>query len=102
MNIDEISVAELHALGPDVVLLDVREDDEWSAGRVPHARHVVLGSVPERLDEFSGSPTYVMCKAGGRSLRACEFAAEHGHSVVNVTGGIMAWAAAGFDLTTDD
>ena len=100
MVVEEISVADLHALGPDVALIDVRENDEWMDGHVPYARHVVLGTIPDRLDRFDGSPTYVICKVGGRSLRACEFAAAHGHHVVNVTGGMLAWRAAGFDVTT--
>lgn len=97
MAIDEISVADLHALGPDVVLIDVREDDEWAESRVPHAIHVALGTVPDHLDRFTGQPTYVMCKVGGRSLRACEFAHAHGHDVVNVAGGMLAWLEAGYD-----
>ena len=100
MVVEEISVADLHGLGPDVVLIDVREHDEWADGHVPHARHVVLGTVPDHLDRFDGSPTYVICKIGARSLRACEFAAAHGHHVVNVTGGMLAWRSAGYHVTT--
>jgi rhodanese-related sulfurtransferase len=96
--IDEISVAELRALGPDVTLIDVREHDEWVDGHIAYARHVPLATVPGRLDEFDGSPTYVMCKVGGRSYRACEFAQAQGRDVVNVTGGMLAWAEAGFDV----
>lgn len=97
MAIEEISVADLRSLGTGIRLLDVREDDEWADAHVPHAVHVPLGTVPDRLDAFDGEPTYVMCKSGGRSMRACEFAAAQGHDVVNVAGGIMAWADAGFD-----
>lgn len=100
MVVEEISVAELHALGADVVLIDVREHDEWADGHVEYARHVVLGTIPDRLDEFDGAPNYVICKVGGRSLRACEFAAAHGRRVINVTGGMLAWRAAGFDVAT--
>ena len=96
MVIEEISVADLHALGPDVVLIDVREDDEWEDSHVPYATHVALGTVPDHLDQFSGSPTYVMCKVGGRSLRACEYASANGHAVVNVAGGMLAWVDAGY------
>jgi len=96
--IEEISVADLHALGPGVALIDVREDDEWADAHVPHAVHVALGTVPDHLDRFTGDPTYVMCKVGGRSLRACEFADAHGHAVVNVTGGILAWVDAGYEV----
>ena len=98
--VEEISVADLHALGPEVVLIDVREDDEWADGHVPYARHVPLGTVPERLAEFNGSPTYVLCKVGARSRHAAEFVAAHGQQTVNVTGGILAWRAAGFETVT--
>lgn len=98
MAIEEISVADLHALGPDVVLVDVREDDEWAHGHVPYAHHVVLATVPGNLDRFDGSPTYVMCRVGGRSYRACEFATGQGHQVVNVSGGMLAWVEAGYEV----
>jgi rhodanese-related sulfurtransferase len=106
--IDEISVSDLHSLidiaqqpGSEntITLIDVREDDEWADGHIGGARHVPLGSVPDLLDEFSGSPTYVICRVGGRSWRACEFADERGHQVVNVTGGMVAWADAGFEIS---
>lgn len=99
MTIEEISVADLHELGPDVVLVDVREDDEWAESHVPYARHVALGTVPDHLDRFSGDPTYVICKVGGRSHQACEYLAAQGHAVVNVVGGMLAWREAGY--TTD-
>jgi rhodanese-related sulfurtransferase len=95
--IEEISVADLHALGPDVVLIDVREDHEWADSHVPYAVHVALGTVPDHLNRFTGEPTYVICKVGGRSLGACDYAAAHGHQVVNVAGGMLAWLEAGYD-----
>ena len=102
MAIEEISVDELHALGADITLVDVREDDEWADAHVAHAVHVPLGTVPDHLDAFDGRPTYVICKAGGRSLRACEFADAHGHDVVNVAGGMLAWQQAGHDVESGD
>lgn len=101
MAIEEISVADLKALGPSVRLIDVREDNEWAEARVPYASHVALGTVPDHLDEFDGQPTYVICKAGGRSHRACEFAAANGRDVVNVAGGMLAWHDAGFEIVSD-
>jgi rhodanese-related sulfurtransferase len=97
----EITVQELEALGADVRLIDVREPDEWAAGHVAHALHVPLGTVPDRLDAFDGTPTYVICRSGGRSGRACEFAAAQGHDAVNVAGGMIAWTDAGFDVVTE-
>jgi rhodanese-related sulfurtransferase len=87
----DITVRELAALGNDVRLIDVREPDEWADSHIAHAVHVPLGTVPDHLDVFDGAPTYVICKSGGRSARACEFAADQGLDVVNVEGGMLAW-----------
>ena len=94
----EITVRELAALGEGVRLIDVREESEWDEIRVPYAIHVPLGAVPDRLELFDGTPTYVICRSGGRSGRACEFVAEQGHDAVNVQGGMIAWCDA--DLLT--
>lgn len=98
MIIPEISVQDLAALGADVRIIDVREPDEWNAGHIAHAVHVQLGTVPDHVEAFDGTPTYVICLAGGRSQRACEYVAAQGHDVVNVAGGMRAWAEAGFDI----
>jgi rhodanese-related sulfurtransferase len=103
MAIPEIDVDALAALleGADVRLIDVREPDEYETARVSGAVSVPLATVPEQLDAFRGEgPTYVICQAGGRSLRACEFVAEHGIDVVNVAGGTGAWIASGRDVVS--
>ncbi len=95
-------VAVATAAGGPVPLVDVREADEWAAGHVATATHVPLGTVPDHLDVFgaddAGEPTYVICRSGGRSFHACEFAAAQGKNVVNVAGGMMAWVQAGHDV----
>lgn len=97
MPINEVSVADLEqVLSTGGRVVDVRETDEYEAGHVPGAVHVALGTVPDRVDAFAGEgPTYVICKSGGRSLRACEFLAGQGVQAINVAGGTMAWVAAG-------
>ena len=37
----------------------------------------------------------MICRSGGRSLRACEFLADRGVEVVNVAGGTLAWQLSG-------
>lgn len=100
MTVREISVQELHAIGPAARLIDVREPHEWDSGHIPYAELIVLGTVPEHVAEFDGSPTYVICHAGGRSAHACEFLGAQGRDVVNVAGGMLAWGAAGFEIVT--
>lgn len=97
MAIEEINVDELaDRLDAGAALIDVREPDEYDEARVPGARLIPLATVPDELDAFTAAdPVYVICKSGGRSMKACEYAADHGASVVNVAGGTMAWIAAG-------
>lgn len=101
MAIPEITVDELLQLraNGEVRLVDVREIDEWIESHIESAVHVALGTVPDRLDAFgddgAAEPTYVICKVGGRSYRACEYAAAQGKNVVNVAGGMMAWWVGG-------
>jgi rhodanese-related sulfurtransferase len=98
MAISEIDVDALAALieRGDVRLVDVREPDEFETAHVPGAVPVPLATVPDRVDAFRGDgPTYVICQGGGRSMRACEFVADHGVEAVNVIGGTGAWMASG-------
>jgi rhodanese-related sulfurtransferase len=102
MDIAEISVNELAHVMEDgsAVLIDVREIDEYEAGHVPGAVLVPLGTVVDQAALFTGDPTYVICRSGARSMRACEFFAAQGRPVVNVAGGTLAWVEAGFEVET--
>jgi rhodanese-related sulfurtransferase len=104
MAISEISVDELaEQLATGSRLIDVREHDEFDTGHVPGAVHVALGTVPDNVALFRGDgPTYVICRSGGRSLRACEFLADQGVEVVNVAGGTLAWQLSGRNVETAD
>ncbi|WP_167568725.1 rhodanese-like domain-containing protein [Brevibacillus migulae] len=76
----------------DIVVLDVREPDEWEEGHIPQAKHIPLGVLPERMDELDpDKETIVVCRSGGRSGKACEFLASKGYRVVNMTGGMSKW-----------
>ena len=100
MTSTEISVQDLAALGPSARIVDVREPDEWAAGHIGHASLVPLATVPGNLDAFDAEPTYVVCRSGNRSGRACDFLRGQGRAAVNVTGGMLAWTAAGFEVVT--
>ncbi|MCW2498987.1 MAG: Rhodanese domain protein [Frankiales bacterium] len=86
----------------DEILLDVREDDEWAAGRAPHAVHIPLYDLPERLAEIpEGRPLSVVCRVGGRSAQATTWLRAQGVEARNVRGGMLAWAAAGLPIEGD-
>jgi rhodanese-related sulfurtransferase len=85
------------------VLLDVREDDEWQRGHAAGAQHIPMGEVPARLNEIDpDAKLYVVCHAGGRSLRVAHYLARNGFVPVNVNGGMLAWVGAGRPVVTGD
>jgi rhodanese-related sulfurtransferase len=85
------------------VLLDVREDDEWQRGHAAGALHIPMGDVPARIGEIDANATlYVVCHAGGRSLRVAQYLARNGYEPINVDGGMLSWAGAGRPVVTDD
>jgi rhodanese-related sulfurtransferase len=91
------------AFGASAVLLDVREDDEWRRGHAPGAQHIPMGEVVARLDEIDpDAELYVVCHAGGRSLRVAQYLARNGFEPINVDGGMLAWTGAGRAVVTDD
>lgn len=91
MNDDlrQVTVDEIPA---DAKILDVREDMEWEAGHIDGAQHIPLGQVPERYGEVPlDEDVYIICRSGGRSLKATAYLQNAGFDVLNVIGGMGAW-----------
>ena len=83
------------------MLFDVREPHEYVDGHVGSAITIPLQSVPDQVDRFpTDQPVYVICQAGGRSLRAAAFLREQGVDAINVNGGTGGWIAAGYPVVT--
>jgi rhodanese-related sulfurtransferase len=105
--VSEIEIDEFaQRLEAGARVIDVREPDEYVDGHVPGAVLVPLATVPDNLDAFRGDgPTYVICKSGGRSRRACDFVDAQGLDgveVVNVEGGTGGWIASGREVVRGD
>ncbi len=85
-------VADRINKGPELVILDVREHDEWESGHIPEARHIPLGELEARLHELDSSlETVVVCRSGNRSGIACKFLSAMGYNVSNMPGGMSKW-----------
>lgn len=73
-------------------IIDVREDEEWEGGHIPTAKHIPLGDLANRMNELQpDKETILVCRSGRRSTMACEYLAQLGYHVVNLTGGMMKW-----------
>jgi hydroxyacylglutathione hydrolase len=99
-----VDAHEGHALvEAGALLLDVREPDEWQAGHAPVAKFVPLRQLSDRTGELPRDRRIVaICRSGARSGRATDFLNGQGFDVVNLAGGMKAWAAEGFSVETDD
>ena len=98
----DIETAAALAVTPTVVLLDVREDDEWIAGHTPDAIHIPLGELPARVDELDATRRIVcICRSGNRSARGTRWLRDRGFDAVNMSGGMRAWADAGHAVVDD-
>jgi rhodanese-related sulfurtransferase len=91
--------------GDEVLVVDVRERDEWDAGRIPGAVHVPLSEFVERAPELveeRDREVVAYCLSGGRSSRAAQVLAGMGHPrVLNLDGGIEAWGERGGRIVAD-
>jgi rhodanese-related sulfurtransferase len=84
----------------DVVLIDVREQDEYDQVHIPDITLIPLGTVPDSLDQIPTDKTVIMtCRSGNRSGQATEFLRQQGFdNVHNMEGGIVAWQEAGLPV----
>lgn len=95
---EEITSTELKQRldnGDDIQLVDVREDHEVAIASIPHAIHIPLAQVLDRMNELDPNrETVVHCKMGGRSARAIDALQRSGFTgkLINLQGGIIGWS----------
>lgn len=91
-------------MGEKYIIIDVRTPEEFAAGHIPGAINVDFGMlffqitkyVPQQDAEF-----IIYCRSGGRSVIATKIVAELGYkNVINLQGGFMDWAKAGYLVET--
>lgn len=81
-------------------LIDVREPAEWVRGHAAGAILVPLGELDASVLPRDRT-ILVLCRSGNRSGTATTMLLEAGLDAVNVTGGMLAWQAAGLPLVAD-
>lgn len=101
----EIDVAEAkRRLDEGERLIDVREPDEYQEARIPGAELLPMSEFLERYRQELPQDRELMiqCRSGGRSAEVTRVLLQQGYRAVNVTGGILAWASAGFPVERGD
>jgi rhodanese-related sulfurtransferase len=93
----------VYANRQDLQVLDVREDDEWTAGRIDGAVHIPLGQLERRVDELDRNrPVVTVCRSGGRAGKAADFLSAAGLNAEVMDGGMTQWAQDKLPFPTPD
>jgi hydroxyacylglutathione hydrolase len=81
-----------------LVVLDVRQPQEWAEGHIEHARHITGAELPQRINEVPEDvPVAVIWGSGYRSSVSSSLLASNNYkNIANVLGGMSAWKKAGF------
>ena len=98
-DVDAQTTAALSAR-PDVVILDVREQNEWDAGHIPGALFIPMGEIGARLSEIPTDKTVIVqCRSGNRSSQVTDYLQRQGFTNVhNMAGGLNQWQSAGLPV----
>ena len=94
----DIEVSELsNTLAKNnVLLVDVRNDDEVARGVIDGAIHVMLSLLPLEYAKLTSADAVVFyCHSG---VRSADFSASKNIKSINLAGGVVAWGKAGYSL----
>lgn len=103
-DIKEVSPAEAQIAVSKAYsqFIDVRTAEEYAGGHAARAVNIPLDAISSKLDTLEkNEPVYLICQTGNRSKKAAAILKESGfNNVLNVTGGTVAWQAAGLPMET--
>ncbi|MCC7440484.1 MAG: rhodanese-like domain-containing protein [Bdellovibrionales bacterium] len=91
----------LPKLGPNDIVVDVREPDEFREVRIRGTRNIPLGTVGQHVAELKKyDHVYIHCRRGGRAQRAVAELQAAGLTNLVCIGdwGMEAWIDAGFPV----
>ncbi|MDN4094588.1 MULTISPECIES: rhodanese-like domain-containing protein [Bacillales] len=76
-----------------VQLIDVRNQEEYSEGRIKGSKLIPLNELPNRLSEIEKDKEVIfICRSGNRSGKACEYLSNLGYdNLLNMAGGMLGW-----------
>jgi molybdopterin/thiamine biosynthesis adenylyltransferase/rhodanese-related sulfurtransferase len=103
-QVQEVDPAEVSEhLGNGIVLVDVRESDEWDRGHLPGAVHVPRAYLESRIEgavKDRDKRVVLYCASGQRSALAAHTLKELlGYTnVASMTGGITLWKDRGYKV----
>ncbi|MCB7050795.1 rhodanese-like domain-containing protein [Intestinimonas butyriciproducens] len=94
-QITQEAAKEMMDTQQEVVILDVREQDEYDSGHIPDAVLLPVGTIDEdtaaEVIPEKDSAVLVYCRSGNRSKTASSALADLGYTNIYEFGGISTW-----------
>ncbi|HXS69750.1 MAG TPA: rhodanese-like domain-containing protein [Candidatus Polarisedimenticolia bacterium] len=91
--------------GEKMILVDTREDNEWSKGHIPGAVHLGKGVIERDVETTipdKNATLVLYCGGGFRSALAADNLQKMGYkNVISMDGGWRGWTESNFPVTKD-
>lgn len=76
----------------NIVIIDVRENEEVAMGKIPGSINIPLGELQNRLKPLDKTKKYIIvCRSGNRSSYATNVLHSLGYDAANMVGGMLEW-----------
>lgn len=101
-EVDTNTVKRMHDALENVLIVDVREDSEWQAGRIPGAIHLGRGVIERDIEQAvpdKAAHLVLYCGGGFRSALAAENLQKMGYTkVYSMAGGWREWCEKNYPI----
>jgi rhodanese-related sulfurtransferase len=91
--------------GEPMIIIDTREDNEWTRGHIPNAVHLGKGVIERDIEKAvpdKDATLVLYCGGGYRSALAADNLQKMGYrKVISMDGGWRGWTEAGFPTIRD-
>ncbi|QDT30437.1 rhodanese-like domain-containing protein [Gimesia panareensis] len=108
-RVTECTVLDVQARtqnGDEFHLIDVREDHEFNAARIPGAKHLGKGIIERDIEKAipeTSALIILYCGGGFRSALAADNLQKMGYTqVISMDGGFSGWKNAGFEIESGE
>ena len=88
-------------MGVGALMVDIREQTEWDEARIPGTVLKPMSTINDWWQDLPRDQTVILqCRTGSRSAQATHALINQAgfDNVLNLTGGIVAWAQDGLDV----
>ena len=85
--------AKLMMDNQEVIIIDVREENEYTRGHVPNSILIPLSTIKEENDILPEKEKTILvyCRSGSRSAKAAKILSHMGYKHIYNFGGILDW-----------